>query len=100
MRARPADDVDDAFELAVMMRAGLGVGMDRHRAGPDLLRAGARQIDGSRPRHAGRLGGVGVELVARDDLDAMLLPVDRSGRRGVRVSRHGVIRGSSEGPRA
>ena len=30
----PLDDVDDAFERAVMMRAGLGVGMDADRPGP------------------------------------------------------------------
>ena len=31
--------------MAVVMRAGLGVGVDVHRAGPDLLRAHARGID-------------------------------------------------------
>jgi hypothetical protein len=37
---RPAlDDVDHALELAVVMRAGLRVGVDVDRAGPELLRA-------------------------------------------------------------
>jgi hypothetical protein len=28
------DDKDDAFEMTMMMRAGLGVGLDRHGARP------------------------------------------------------------------
>ena len=60
-----------------MMRAGLGVGVDLDRPGPDLLRAGAGEIDRRRPVHAGGLRGVRVELVARDDLDPVDLPIDR-----------------------
>src|SRR5580765_3732765 len=41
----PLDDVDDAFERAVMMRPGLRAGMDVHRASPELLRADAREVD-------------------------------------------------------
>jgi hypothetical protein len=32
-----ANHVDDAFEMAVMVRAGFGIGLDRHRTGPQLL---------------------------------------------------------------
>ena len=39
------DDVDDAFEFAVMMRAGLRVRFDLHGAGPDFLRSGAGVVD-------------------------------------------------------
>src|SRR5271170_890000 len=35
-----AHNVDDAFEMAVVMSAGLRVGLDRYRAGPQLLGAG------------------------------------------------------------
>src|SRR5579862_8843696 len=59
------------------MRAGFGVGVDVDRAGPDLLRADAGEIDRRGAVHARRLRRVGVELVARDHLDAVLLPVDR-----------------------
>ena len=51
----------------MMVRAGLGVGMDRHRAGPDLLRADPGKVDRGAV-HAGGLRGVGVEPVARDHL--------------------------------
>src|SRR3569832_788029 len=67
-------DIDHAFELAVMVDAGLGVGGDRHGAGPDLLRADARLVDCGLAEHAGRLRGVRIELVAFDDAHAVVLP--------------------------
>jgi hypothetical protein len=63
MRARPLHHVDHAFQRAVVVGAGLGVGVDVHRAGPQLLRAHAREVDGGLAVHARRLRGVGVELV-------------------------------------
>src|SRR5262245_18700562 len=69
-----AHHIDHAFELAVVMRAGLGIGMDRDRAGPEFLRAGAREVDRRLAVHARRLRGVGVERVAGDDADAVMLP--------------------------
>jgi hypothetical protein len=71
-----AHHVDHAFQCAVVMRAGLGVRMDRHGAGPDFLRAHARRVDGGGAVHAGRLRGVAVELIAADHLDAVFAPVD------------------------
>ncbi len=62
--------IDDAFQGAVMMGAGLGVGVDGHRAGPQLFRAHAGEIDGGGTVHAGGLGCVGVQLVAGNDADA------------------------------
>src|SRR5204863_4050635 len=45
--SRPAaDDIEDALQLAVMMCAGLGVGLHHHRACPQL--AGARAGMGDR----------------------------------------------------
>src|SRR6266542_205488 len=74
---RPAfDHVDDAFERAVMVRAGFGVGVDVDRAGPDLLRPDPGEIDRRGAVHAGGLRCVGVELVAGGDLDALGLPLD------------------------
>src|SRR5712692_10656465 len=84
---RPAfDHVNDAFERAVMVRAGLGVGVDVDRAGPDLLRPDPGEIDRRGAVHAGGLRRVGVELVARDDLDAVGLPIDAAG-----VFAHGAL---------
>ena len=57
-----------------MVRAGLGVGMDGHGAGPELLRAHPGEVDRCLAVHAGGLRGVGVELVAGDDPDAVKLP--------------------------
>ena len=58
------DDVDDAFERAVMVGARLGIGVYGDGAGPDLLGTDAREIDGGGAAHARRLGGVGVEPIA------------------------------------
>src|SRR5215218_3840507 len=47
-------DVDDAFEVTVMMCAGLGVGPDRDGASPKFLRTDAGEVDGRLAIHAGR----------------------------------------------
>src|SRR6266480_6101888 len=75
----PLQDINDAFERAMVMRARLGIGMDVDRAGPDLLRPDPGEIDRCGAVHAGGLRRVGVELVARDDLDAVGLPIDAAG---------------------
>ena len=58
-----------------MMRTGLGVGVDVHCAGPQLLRADAREVDGRLAVHAGRLRGVGVERIGADHAHAVVFPV-------------------------
>ena len=40
------DDVDHAFQRAVVVGAGLGTGVDVHRASPQLLRTDTREVDG------------------------------------------------------
>ena len=62
----PAHHIDHAFEMPVMMRASLGIGVDGHRPGPDLLRSGAGMIDHGATVHAWRLRRVGVERSCRD----------------------------------
>ncbi len=71
------DHVDDAFQCAMVMGAGLGIGLDLHRARPDLLGADAGEVDRGGAVHARRLRGIGIELVAGDDLHPVRLPVDR-----------------------
>ena len=58
-----------------MVGAGLGVGVDGDRAGPQLLGADTGEIDGRGAVHARRLGSVGVERACRDDADAIVFPV-------------------------
>jgi hypothetical protein len=58
----------------MVMRSGLGVGMDVHRAGPQLAGPDAREIDRRLALHAGRLSGVRVELAGGHDAHTVVLP--------------------------
>jgi hypothetical protein len=68
------DDVDHAFQMPVMMRAGLRVGMDVDGASPQLLRTDSREVDGRFAVHARRLRRVRIELARGDDANAVVLP--------------------------
>jgi hypothetical protein len=57
------------------MRAGLRVGLDHDRSGPQLLGAGARRRDCGGAAHARRLRRVGIELAGADDAHAVQAPV-------------------------
>lgn len=72
----PLNDVDHALELAVMMRAGLGVCMNRDSACPKLACACPRVSDRRRSVHARRLRRVRVELARMNDANAFVLPVE------------------------
>src|SRR6185312_11197629 len=72
-----AQNVDHAFQCAVMMRSGFGVGLNGDGSGPDLLRANARIVDRRLAVHAGRLRGVGIERVAGNDAHAVMFPFRR-----------------------
>ena len=61
-----AHDIDDAFPGVVVMRAGLDFVHDRHGAGPELLRTGAREIDRGLTVHARRRGHVGEPICFRE----------------------------------
>lgn len=64
--------------MPMMMRARLGIGMDVHRPRPQLLRADAGFVDRGGAVHARRRGGVGVEVVPRDDGDAFVYCIPRA----------------------
>lgn len=66
--------VDDALEMAVMMCSGLRVRVDCHCPRPQFLRAHSSEVDCGGSRHPGGLCGIGVEGVARDHADAIMLP--------------------------
>ena len=59
-----------------MMGAGLRIGMDLNGARPDLLGPDPGEIDRGGAVHPRGLGGVRVELIARDHLDPVNLPID------------------------
>jgi hypothetical protein len=69
-----AHHVNHAFERTVMMRAGLGVGMNMNGAGPDLLGADAGGSDRGLAVDARRLRGIGIERAAGDHAHAIVLP--------------------------
>ena len=58
----------------MMMRAGFGLGMYHHGAGPEFFRAHLGMRDRRRTIHAGRLCRVGVELAAFHHTHAVKLP--------------------------
>jgi hypothetical protein len=62
--------------MAVVVRPGLRIGVDVDRAGPELLRADAGEIDRRLAVHARRLRRVGVELAGGHDPHAVVLPGD------------------------
>ena len=61
----------------MVVRPGLGIGMDVYRASPDLLRSNPGQVDRGGSVHAGGLRRVGVELIALDHPHAIQLPIYR-----------------------
>src|SRR4029434_9423744 len=70
-----ADHVHDTFQFAVMMRRRLGIGMNVHGPGPELIRSGPSAVDCSRPRHARGLRRIEIELRSRNDPDSIIAPI-------------------------
>ena len=60
-----------------MVRARFGIGLDGNRAGPEFLRPNAGEIDRSLAIHSRRGGNIGIELMARNDTDTIMLPTLR-----------------------
>ena len=71
----PADDVDHALEIAMVMGAGFRVGMNRDRASPQLAGPRGRVGESRRSRHAGRLGSIQIQRRTGDDADTVVTPV-------------------------
>ena len=70
-----ANDIEDRFELAVVMRSRFRVGLDYHRAGPQFTCSRSGVCNGGRPGHTRSLGRVRVQLAGGNDFDAVALPV-------------------------
>ena len=69
------NDVENRFELAVMVGGGAGGGFHSHGAGPQLAGARAGVGNGRGPSHPRRLGRVRVQLTRADDADPVLFPI-------------------------
>src|ERR1700730_6071976 len=69
-----SDHVDNAFEMTVMMRAGLGVGFDGHGTGPQFLRANTREVNRGLAIHAWSRWYIRIELIAGNHTHAVALP--------------------------
>src|SRR6202011_4031286 len=61
------DDVNDAFEVTVMVGSGLGVGLDPDGAGPELFSPSHRVRNRGRAIHPRSLRRVRVEVARFDD---------------------------------
>src|SRR5581483_2251099 len=72
---RSAHYVNHAFHRTVVMRPGLGPGMDHYRPGPELFRPGARVGDRRGAVHARRLRRIAVKFRAPDDPHTVELPL-------------------------
>ncbi len=70
-----ADDVNHGFQFPMMMRTGLGIGLDHHRSRPELLRADPGPRDGFGAGHTGGLRRVRVQLAAANDTQAVVFPI-------------------------
>jgi hypothetical protein len=70
-----ANDIEDGFQVAVVVRAGLGVGLDYNCAGPQSAGSRSGVSDGGGPGHTGSLGSVWVQVAGWNDFDAVVLPV-------------------------
>ena len=66
------DDVYNAFQIAMMVRAGFGVGIDNDSACPKFACTCTGMGNRRRSRHAGRLRRIEIELRARNDLDSVV----------------------------
>jgi hypothetical protein len=74
-----ANDIDDAFDMAVMVCSGFCVWVDRHGSCPDLFSTDSCMSDRCGAVHARRLWGIGVQLIAWNDTDSIRAPVGSRG---------------------
>jgi len=68
------NDVNHALQMAVVVRTGFSISVNRHGASPELLRTHAREVHSRLAVHARCLGGVTVQLIGPDHANAVMLP--------------------------
>ncbi len=67
-------DINHALQVTVVMCAGFRIRLDRHGPGPQFLCTDASKINRRLAIHAGRRRHIGIELIAWNDADAIMLP--------------------------
>src|SRR5580700_4767131 len=70
-------DIDNCFDLTMMVRTGLGVRVHHHCSGPQFVGAHAGMRYSFSATHAGCLWRVGIEFSTADNPQAVLFPVLR-----------------------
>jgi hypothetical protein len=67
-------NIDDAFQITVMVGARLGPGIDGDGSSPQFGGASVGGRDRGQATHAWSLRRIGVEFIGRDDFDAVGSP--------------------------
>src|SRR5258708_19621499 len=71
----PSNDIEHRFQLSMVMRTCLGVGVHDDSSRPEFLRPDPRVRDGFGARHTWGLRGVRIQLAASNNSNALLFPV-------------------------
>jgi hypothetical protein len=69
------DDVENRLQFPMVVRSGLGIRLNHHGAGPQLVCSGSGMGDGGTTRHARSLWCIQVKFVRMYDFDSMLGPI-------------------------
>jgi hypothetical protein len=70
-----ANDIEDGFQVAMVVWSGLRVRLYYNRASPQFARARSGVCNGCGPCHTESLGRVRVKVAGWNDSDAVMLPV-------------------------
>src|ERR1700733_7236215 len=74
---RPAShNINHGFQLPMMMRPGLGVGMYHDRSRPELLRADTSMRDSLGASHPWSLWSISIQFAAPNNAQPVILPVN------------------------
>src|SRR6202021_1074697 len=74
---RPAShNIKHGFQLPMMMRPGLGVGMYHDRSRPELLRADTSMRDSLGASHPWSLWSISIQFAAPNNAQPVILPVN------------------------
>ena len=64
------DDVENSLQFSMVMRPGLGIGLNQHSTGPQSVCSSSRMGDGGSARHARCLWRIQIKLIRMNDFDS------------------------------